>query len=249
MALASLHFFCDETSYTGGSGHRFAAVGGIVVNSARINSIDDEVAAIKTTHRKAVTSELKWEKINRHDLQLYEDCCRYFFSLLEANYIHFHVVICNFKEYDHRTLNHGDKCTSVSKTYYQLLLHRGCKLYGEKARIHARPDRGDCSKALPGLQGGLNADARRRFGLKSAPIASINPVESKTIPIMHLNDIVLGAIASHRNGRQLEPNASPHKARISDVVLAGFGLTSYAFSTPKNNPKFSIWNWQGTLQK
>ncbi len=66
---------------------------------------------------------------------------------------------------------------------------------------------------------------------------------------MQMNDIVLGAIASHRNGRHLLDGASPHKSELAEYVREKFGVASFAFSTPKGQRRHSIWNWQGTLRK
>lgn len=245
MTLPILHFYCDETSHRG---HRFAGVGGIALRQERVDILNLELKTLKLAARKAPTSELKWSKVNKHDMPLYEATCKYFFSLLEARHIHFHVVICDFLEYDHRTLNLGNRSTSVSKTYYQLLLHRCCKLYGDKAFVHVRPDAGDCTSCLPQFQPGLNSDAAKRFGLSTNPIRSINLVESSMHAIMQMNDIILGAMLSHRNGRHLEANASPHKTHLSDYVLSLSGLPSYAVNTSYGNNHFTVWNWRGFLK-
>lgn len=240
MTLPALDFFCDETSHVG---HRFAAVGGILVRQQRVASINEELARIKDAHRKNVASELKWEKINKHDKPLYMDIVSYFFSLLDANIVNYHVIICDFNEYDHRRFNKGDKHVSVSKTYYQLLLHRCCKLYGERATIHVWPDTGECTKSLPEYIGALRSDERNRFGWATPTIRSINPICSTPQGLMHINDIIVGAIAAHRNGRHLAPDASPNKREISAAIIKGFGLSSYAFNSPIRG-KFSVWNWK-----
>jgi hypothetical protein len=245
MDLPILYFFCDETSHRG---HRFAGVSGIALREERIKTLNYELTMLKLNRGKAATSELKWSKVNKHDMPLYEDVCRYFFSLVKAKHIHFHALICDFQEYDHRALNLGFRETSISKSYYQILLHRCCKLCGDRAYTHVRPDTGDCTRALPKFLPGLNADAIRRFQLRSKPIRSINKVESQQSPIIQMNDIILGAILAHRNGRHLEVNASPHKAHLAQHILALSGLRSYAFSTPYDQPHFTIWNWRGTLK-
>jgi hypothetical protein len=154
---------------------------------------------------------------------------------MRANHIHYHVVICDMHAYDHRLRNQGQKTTSVSKTYYQLLLHRCCRLYGGKAFIHVRPDTGACTRELPGLRNGLNADAQRRFDLKLRTVLSINLTESITVNLMQMNDVILGAIASHRNERHKRQGASPHKTRIAEAVRAVFGVPNFTINTSWNH--------------
>lgn len=242
MDIDPLLFFCDESSYRGG--HRFAAVSGILIRPDRAGIVNAEIRRLKESRGKNPASEIKWEKVNRHDLPLYEDIVGYFQSLLEARHIHFHVVICDMHAYDHRILNAGDKAKSVSKTYYQLLLHRCCRRYGGKAFLHVRPDAGDCTTALPALMNGLNADARRRFAIQLNSVLSINLAESAQINIMQMNDIILGAIASHRNERHKKPNASAHKTHLAERVRESLGVPNFGINTAWDKRAFTLWNWK-----
>jgi hypothetical protein len=240
MTVPTLDFYCDETSHVG---HRFAAVSGILVRPQRVGALCAELEALKIARHKSPTSELKWEKINKRDKPLYLDLVAHFFSLLEANLINYHVIICDFHEYDHRKFTQGEKHVSVSKTYYQLLLHRCCKIYADRAQIHVWPDSGECTADLPKYLDALRADERSRFQPSQPTIRSINPVSSTPHGIMHMNDVVLGAIASHRNGRHLAPEASPHKTQVAAAVLDGFGLRSFSFNSPIKG-RFTVWNWR-----
>lgn len=237
--LPSLRFYCDESSHTV---HRYAAVSGILIRPEHVEAVNNEITKLKESRGKQASSELKWSKVNRHDLPLYEDVVKYFKSLLDSNQVHFHVVICDMHAYDHRILNEGRKSTTVSKTYYQLLLHRCCRLYGDKAYVHVRPDAGECTQALPGLINGHNADAQRRFGLKLRPILSINLTHSN-VNVMQMNDIVLGAIASHRNERDRKKGASPHKTHLAEVVRASLGVPHFGINTPWSG-RLTVWNWK-----
>jgi len=241
MTLPSLDFYCDESSFTAS---KYAAVSGIAIQSTRVSTVNAELAKLKASRGKREASEIKWEKINKHDLPLYDDAVKYFFSLLDANIIHYHVVICDFHAYDHRILNKGSKAKSVSKTYYQLLLYRCCRLYGDRAQLHVRPDTGDCTRELPAFLNALNSDARRRFSLREKPVLSINPTSSTLVNLMQLNDVILGAITFHRNGRHLKADASPHKSHLAENVRSGFGVPNFAINTPWEGRRATVWNWK-----
>jgi hypothetical protein len=239
--LPALRFYCDESSHTGS---QYAAVSGILIAPDRASAVNAEISRLKVARGKRATSELKWSHINRHDLPLFEDIVEYFGSLMSANHIHYHVVICDMHAYDHRLRNEGQKATTVSKTYYQLLLHRCCRLYGDKAFMHVRPDTGECTRDLPGLLNGLNADAQRRFDLKLRAVLSINLTESVTVNLMQMNDVILGAIASHRNERHKKRDASPHKTKIAEAVRAVFGVPNFTINTSWEHRPFTVWNWK-----
>ncbi|NJO34449.1 MAG: DUF3800 domain-containing protein [Rhodospirillales bacterium] len=240
MDRPPLRFYCDESSHRG---HKYAAVSGILIRPDRAEIVNTEIAKLKETRGKKPTSEIKWEKANPHDLPLYEDVVKYFRLLLDANYIHFHVVICDMHAYDHRILNDGDKAKCVSKTYYQLLLHRCCRRYGGKAFIHVRPDAGDCTRELPRFKEALNTDACRRFELTARPVLSIDLIASTGVNLMQMNDIVLGAIASHRNERHKKRDASQHKTHLAEAVRVCLNVPNFTINTPWNK-NFTVWNWK-----
>ena len=216
---------------------------GILIRPDKVEIVNSEMARLKESRGKKPTSEIKWEKVNPHDLPLYEDVVKYFRLLLDQNHIHFHVVICDMHAYDHRILNDGDKARSVSKTYYQLLLHRCCRLYGGKAFIHVRPDAGDCTQDLPKFLDALNADATRRFELATRPIMSIDLVHSASVNLMQMNDIILGAIASHRNERHKKEGAAKHKTHLAEVVRVCLNVPNFTINTPWNK-NVTVWNWK-----
>ncbi len=233
-----LHFYCDETSHRA---HRFAAVGGLACRPERLTTIDEEVNRLKA--EAGYGSEIKWEKVSQRYLPFFRSAADYFFSLVEANQAHFHVVICDFHAYDHRRHNDGAKDKSVSKTYYQLFLHRLCKLYGGTCELHFRPDGGSCTSELPRFLGTLNRHSRERFSC--APVRSINVVrDSSKVPILGLNDLILGAIASHRNERHLKKDASAHKTELADYIRQRFGLADYSKDTPFEERRWTLWNWE-----
>jgi hypothetical protein len=239
--LPALRFYCDESSHTGS---RYAAVSGILITPERASTVNGEIARIKAARGKRADSEIKWANINKHDLPLYRDIVHYFGSLMKANYIHYHIVICDMHAYDHRLRNEGSRPTTVSKTYYQLLLHRCCRLYGDKAFIHVRPDKGECTQALPGLLNGLNADAKRRFNLNLKPILSIDLIESVTQNLMQMNDVILGAVASHRNERHKKQGASPHKTMLAEEIRAVFRVPNFTINTSWEKRPYTVWNWR-----
>lgn len=240
-ALPKLMFYCDESSYTA---TRFAAVSGILLREERVADVEDEIKRLKLAHGKREISELKWANLNKKEMPLYRDIVAYFDSLLKAKLIRFHVVVCDMHTYDHRRHNQGMKTTTVSKTYYQLLLHRCCRLYGGKALVHVRPDTGDCTRALPGLQNALNMDAMKRFKLGLPPIASINPTHSHSSNVMQMNDVILGGIASHRNERHKQDGASPLKTELAEAVRVCIGVPNFTISTSWESPA-TVWNWKG----
>ena len=127
-------------------------VGGIVARPERLSEIRTDVERIKRA--ADIGSEMKWSAARKARDSAYVALIDYFFSLLEGNHIHFHVLLCDFEKFDHKAA--GGRKSSVSRMFYQLALHRACKPYGERTDIPLYPDSGDYANELQRFGAHLN---------------------------------------------------------------------------------------------
>ncbi len=215
------------------------AVGGLAVRPIVAQKIYKDLAAINAGYH--VTSEIKWTTAKaRRDLahKAYLDLM---FALIEANLVHFHIRFSPLALYDHRLSGERRKSDTVSKAYYQLLLHRAARYY-KAGDIHVRPDNGVCTELLPRFITALNQDCARKFSNSDWPFIDIECRNSASEPMLQLLDVSLGALASYRNKRHLEPSASQTKSSLSEYAFKLTKLSCLDRSTPITERKLSIWN-------
>lgn len=222
---------------------RFMCVGGTIVRQERVAEIRATIEAIKRSG--GIGSEVKWSAVRTGRLHTYKALVRYFFKLLEANSLHFHVLACDFHGFDHRAS--GGKIQSVSKMLYQLALHRGCKPYGASAMLDLFPDDGDHASALLKYHGHLNSASKRlipwRRCFERSPVRQVAPTNSCNEPLLQLNDIILGAVSYRRNRRDERHDASDHKAELAALVCELSGFDRFGGNTPRAVKRFTTWNF------
>ena len=168
--------------------------------------------------------------------------------MVEVDLIDFHLMFVPMSRYRHPISGNRGRIDTVSKQYYQFLLHRAVRYYGD-ADLHIRPDLGECSHRLPDFVTALNAESNRRFGHVD-PVRTISPSCSATSPARHFLqflDVSIGALAAIRNGR-FDNNEGSFKAELAREIWEFWGAPDLSCNTAIADRRFNIWNvvpsWQ-----
>jgi hypothetical protein len=233
-----LLYFCDETSHT--PGDDYMAVGGIAVNMATAAEIESKITHIR--ERLNLSGEIKWSnaKVRRDSGQkAYAELLK---ELVESNNIHFHMRFQKTGDWNHDRAGNRKKVDTVSRAFYQLVLHRPVTFYGHRADIHVRPDKGDCTARLHEYIGQLNTEAGKVKHCGMSCVKSIHAVDSCKDNFLQLLDVTIGGLAAIRNNRHKRSDVSRHKHDLAvhiHQLWANYDLTK---SHPKTEKKFNIWN-------
>ena len=215
-------------------------IGGLAVAPARAALIAKEMERLKTARNVPLHSEVKWTKAKSKP-----DLCRDYLDLMErliaANHVHLHVRFSPFQAYDHNRSGDRKETDTVSKAYYQLLLHRAGRFYGKQAKILVRPDAGDCTSYLPRIMGGINADISMTYKVPHDAITNIQARDSKDDPMLQLLDVSLGALTAARNEGHLNGALSKIKADLAAYALAKCNV-GIEHNHEAKHRRFSIWN-------
>jgi hypothetical protein len=236
--LPSLTFFGDSSSRNS----TYMVAGGFAVRGTRIGEIDARIDGIRAEAR--MTSEFHWSEYRGGDRKdAYYDLVRYAFELVEKQHVALHIIIAKFKGYPHKLKKGDTQDTSVNRMYYQLLLHRVARFYGQSCAIRVRLDSGADCKDVCGLRGALCADAYKKYQARPNCIREIEPVCSSKANIVQMADVILGAIASRRNGLS---HAKPAKAQLASYVLDLRG--EYWDVDTKPDARFlTVWNHKSKM--
>jgi len=230
-------FVCDES---GISTDRYTVVGGMVMHSKTLVDAYATLRDYRAKHR--MQSELKWSKISNQKVGEYKALVDYFFAMNNVNYIHFHCICFDSHQWNHAKYNEGNSDTGLSKLYYQLLLHRFVKIYGNKGTLYVRVDHRNSQTPLENIRKMLNATAARDHGIDNSPVKQFVSCDSKSCDLLQLNDVVLGAVCAARNGRHLVQGGRLAKAAIAALVLEKSGLTTFDLDSPWHIKRFTVWN-------
>lgn len=230
----AIYYFCDETSIH----DSFMAVGGLAIPDINLRPITEALRRIN--ERCKVYYEVKWETTRDR-----RDCgqtayAEYLAALVKESKAHFHIRFAPFDDYDHRVSGPNKRTDTTSKMFYQLVLHRAYRFYGQKYPVHLRPDGGDCTKQLTEFRPQLAYHAETKYGVPERNIASIQCRDSVNEPLLQLLDVTLGALTALRNARALKPNGP--KETLARRVYEWHSRPALAGNTPSDVRNFSIWN-------
>lgn len=212
----------------------------MAVRPARAAAIVRDIA--KITEAYGVTSEVMWKVAKARRDDIYRAFIDLLFDLVRDNQIHVHLRFSPIKDYDHRESGPRRHIDTVSKAFYQILLHRAGRFYGEKCKILVRPDNGACTAYLPAMLAGLNTDTGLKFGVSHSAFANIEPRDSRKETMLQLLDVTLGALTCVRNGNHLNGNVGPYKSKLAQYALERSGLKSIAASHSLSERAFNVWN-------
>jgi len=211
-------------------------IGGVVVLEGHIPILTDELNQIRKKH--GARNEIKWNTTGKRDKQIRIDFIDHFWSLSDQGRIDFHIRFAPFEKYDHKAYK-ARRFATTSRMFYEMLLHRAVRHYGKWDRLFIRPENGECTKILPHLKGGLNADGVRRYGTNPLCVDSIICLESEDEIILQFVDVVLGAFTALRNKRDL----TGAKGDVADHALKTLKKRDHdLFTIYSGTRRFSIWN-------
>lgn len=233
--------YCDESRQ---SKDHYMVIGGLIIPSTNLDKLDSTISNFRKQYK--MSSELKWTKVSDQKINEYKVFIDYFFELNNNDILHFHCIIIDNHQLNHKKYNKGDKEIGFYKFCYQLLLHCFGKLYYRDLndRFIVYLDYRTSSYPLSTLKSILNSGINKYYLIPTKPFVSIEPKNSKQSNLIQLNDIIIGAIGFHKNGYDLLPETRQSKKILSHYIASKAGLPNLSDNTPWHSNRFTIWNFR-----
>lgn len=216
------------------------AIGGLGILRESLTRARKDLNSILPEGKK--NYEIKWQTTRADNLKYRKAYVDYLVDLIEKRQAHFHIRFSPMKEYTHD--GPRKRFDTVSKAYYQLLLHRPGKFYGKTCKISVRPDDGDCTSLLKKFLPHIERDAWGRYGANPDCFQDVVCLNSKSEPLLQLLDVSLGALTAYRNGRHDHPDCAIQKKELANYTVNAFakvGLKNIKWNADPGN-YFSVWN-------
>jgi len=223
-------------------------LGGLITPASHTEKFDATMQ--KYRDEQKMFAELKWAKISNQKIAEYKRFIEYFFALNNTDVIHFHCIVLDTHQFNHKKYNDGNKEIGFYKFYYQLLLNCFAKNYlrkNEDDKFIIYLDQRTTSYSLNDLKDILNNGIKKKFGMTDNRAVSIQPVNSKKCETMQINDILIGAIGYQKNGYHLLSGSKKSKIEMCEYIAKEAGVVSLQNNTAWGRVRFKIWNFQ--LQK
>ena len=211
--------------------------GGFAVAGSRIAEIEAEIDRIAASHQ--MRGEFHWSEYRGGKKKAaYEELVDFGFALTKRRHAALHVIIAKFHGYAHKAIKGENRDTSVNRMYYQLCLHRLARFYGKRRAVHVRLDEGNDSEDVCKLRGAICAGAYHEYGTEPNCIRSLEAMGSQHSRIIQMADVILGGIATKRNG-VIHAGA---KGPLADYILAQSGRPNWERETAMSARFLTVWN-------
>ena len=228
--------YIDESSQTK---NRYLVMGGICLATSSVEAANDALAKVRLP--QLPHGEMKWGKISKGKLPAYARTVAAFFDHPALLAAHFHCLVVDTHQQDHRKHNDGSREVGFNKEIYQLAI-KFARLYPERL-FHLYPDYRDTNQTPDDLRLILNRGRAKKGDKRDWPFRRCHFRDSKTTPLLQLVDLLTGSVAWCVNGHGQAPDASEVKVRTSRYVLKRAGVTDCSRSTSTTG-KFTIWHRQ-----
>jgi Protein of unknown function (DUF3800) len=232
-----LNVYIDESSQ---DAHRYMLHGGISVPDSALPDVHRAIEAVRQQHNTFGT--LKWGKVSKAKLPIYIDLCDLFFELSAADILRFHSLTIDTSKVDNARFNFGNREVGFSKMVYQLLI-KFARMNAKDFILHCYLDHRTTKQSLDELQAMVNNGLAKRWNISNRPVRRVQFVQTEDTPLLQLNDVLLGALASRCNDHHLKRDAAPHKVTLSAHVLARANIRYPLRSTPYGEERFTTWNF------
>ncbi len=233
--------YCDESRQ---SKDRYMVLGGLIIPAGNVEVFNATMKNFREEQK--MFSELKWTKVSNQKIKEYKRFVDYFFALNNTDKLHFHCIIVDNHQVNHRKFNKGDKELGFYKFYYQLLLHCFGRDYcrGANDRFIVHLDQRTSSYPLSDLKLILNRGINKKYSISSSPFRSIEPKNSKLSELIQMNDIIIGAIGFQKNGYDLLSDSRQSKKDLAAYIASQAGFADLRKDTPWREKRFTIWNFR-----
>lgn len=232
------HIYGDETCQTQ---HSYMVLGCLVCHPRDARAIASSIRCIKESRNEH--GELKWEKVKKRNIDKYKSVVDAFFSEFSTNSAHFHSVVVNTAELNHRAYSDGDKDVGFNKFIFQIL-HKCCREHGRNARFYVFLDKRTTRQSLDTLRVMLNHHARNKLKIRHRPFKIVEFMDSQESLLLQMNDILLGAVGYRVNKKHEADDGASAKKLLSDRIREKAGLQNLEQQTPISRKKFTIWHFK-----
>lgn len=224
--------YIDESSQ---NNHRYLVLSCVVNMLAAGPTLAAEFS--KARNPELPKGETKWVKVSKAKLQAYKRIVDVLFD--KTNLIHFHALVVDTTQLNHRRYNDGSREIGFSKEIYQLAM-KCARLY-PKQLFHLYPDYRDTTETPENLRVILNRGCRKKGDKRDWPFRRCQFRDSKETLALQLVDIVMGALAFKLNDHDKKPGASAAKCELADYILKKAGIAD-PFKDTATSGTFTIWH-------
>lgn len=231
-----INIYCDESCHLPNDDSDVMVLGALACPEEKKEEVNNKIREIKERYGINSKIELKWTKVSKEKIQMYEELIEYFFN---NNDLTFRAIVAKNKcLLNHEIYNDNDPDLWYYKMYY-LLLDKMC-YYDRQYRIFI--DIKD-SHGGPRVKTLKDVLCNNKYDFMGEIIQSIEQVNSNRVDLLQVADILIGAIGFYHRGLFGKAESSIYKNRLVEKILANIGIQNLKNGTSRGESKMNIFIW------
>jgi len=209
-----LNIYGDESSQ---NAHHYLVIGTIACELERLDRVIAELEAAVAKYRR--TSELKWQKLGKLELPMYEAYIGALFNTFRSENVRFHCIVVDMTKANDAKYNEGDSEIGFSKYVFTLLNRYTFHHRALDPVFRVYLDERNTTHTLETTRRSLNRRAYNDYNQWHYQIFhTLTYVKSHEYRLVQAADIITGAIAYIWNGHHEQNGAAKHKIAMCDFI-------------------------------
>ncbi len=187
------------------------------------------------------TTELKWQKVKRKTLPMYQALAKVYFEMLDRQWLYFYCLVVDSTLVDHKKYSEGDGDLGFTKFLFTLLF-KFARTFRSQNLFYCFLDDRTTKHRPETMQQALNARVRRDMPRGYDPYRLVAFTKSEKSRLIQATDVITGAIAYELNQHHGAAAPAAHKVAMMNFVAKCAGVYTLAAPTRKPGARFDIWH-------
>lgn len=230
--MSKYHIYCDESCQ---NAHKYLVISAIYCDPTTAKNLAKSITTIQEKHGSS--GELKWSKIKRLNIDMYDEIYQLLAKLAYENHIQICALVVDTTKADHKKYSNGDADLGFTKFLFTMLYNFASRKSKHNNYFVYLDDR-TTKHTTEKLRETLNTKSSRL--LECSPFRIVEFADSATSKVIQAADLISGIVAYEANMKHLALNASDHKKEILRRAKSHFKL--HTFGRPTSTYLRSIFN-------
>ena len=228
------NIYCDESCHLENDDSNVMVLGAVWCPNNSIREINERIKKIKERNNVSTFAELKWTKISPSKEQLYLDLINYFF---DEQRLHFRAIVVPNKS----QLDHARFCQTHDDWYYKMYFELLKQIFVKENRYEVYIDIKD-THSNKKAQKLWEASSNSMYDFDKTIIEKIQPIRSHEVQVMHIVDVLIGALGYVNREFPVTHIKSNAKLTMVDLIKKRSGFTLHK-NTLLRETKFNMFVW------
>lgn len=233
--MSKYHIYCDESCQ---NAHKYLVISAIYCTPITAKNLGKSIINVQQKYKNS--GELKWGKIKRQNIDMYDEVFQLLARMVDENQIEICALVVDTTKADHKKYSNGDADLGFTKFLFTMIYNFASRK-SKHNNYYVYLDDRTTKHTTDKLRETLNAKSARL--LDCNPFRTVEFTDSEKSKMIQAADLICGVVGYETNMKHIDANASNHKKEILKRAKFHFKFGTFARPSPTFlRSKFNIWH-------